>query len=135
MSCYLDDSVTRNAGRWCHLWADTEAELHELARKIYVRRDHFQPHDTLPHYNLKPSKRKFAIEAGAIPTSLRDWIRRRNQKEEWRYRYEERLGMLCAADAPTEDQKAIAEQEANQWLDSVKIALETQPFLALNVEG
>jgi hypothetical protein len=37
---------------------------------------------------------------------------------EWRYRYEERLAILVGKYAPTEAQKTIAEDEANQWLDS-----------------
>jgi hypothetical protein len=33
---------------------------------------------------------------------------------EWKYRYEERLGILCGDAEPTSEQKAIALKEANQ---------------------
>lgn len=38
------------------------------------------------------------------------------QQEEWDYRYQERLGMLCGADRPTLAQRETATTEANQWL-------------------
>lgn len=134
MSCYVDELFTaeskvpaafrvgkRSGHRWCHLWADTDTELHEFARKILLRRNWFRPHRTLNHYDLTPGKRRQAIAAGAIPVSLFDWLRRKHSKAEWRYRYEERLGILCGAAAPSPQAVAIAEQEANQWQDAQNI--------------
>lgn len=39
-------------------------------------------------------------------------------KTEWRYRYEERLGILMDGRPgdPTPDEKILARKEANQWL-------------------
>jgi hypothetical protein len=34
---------------------------------------------------------------------------------ERRYRMEERLGILCGADVPTDEQLEIAVREANEW--------------------
>lgn len=47
------------------------------------------------------------------------------QQAEWDYRYQERLGILCADQEPTAEQKAIAKAEADEWVrqDSLKINL------------
>lgn len=38
-------------------------------------------------------------------------------EEERRYRIEERLGIMCGSEAPTDEQLEIAIREANQWVD------------------
>lgn len=38
------------------------------------------------------------------------------QSEEYRYRYEERLGILCGSEEPTEAQIKMARDEADQWV-------------------
>jgi hypothetical protein len=50
-------------------------ELHLFASKIGMKREwiHNSKH---PHYDLTPSKRKLAIEYGAIETTARDWVRK-----------------------------------------------------------
>lgn len=55
-------------GASCHMLADNENELHELAAKIGMKRSWFQDGDThtMPHYDLVESKRKLAIKNGAI---------------------------------------------------------------------
>lgn len=35
--------------------------------------------------------------------------------DEARYRYEERLGMLCGTDTPTDEQRRTAWLEAKEW--------------------
>lgn len=35
--------------------------------------------------------------------------------DEARYRYQERLGMLCGSSEPTKEQEAIARMEADKW--------------------
>lgn len=72
----------RNGGRWSHLWAESEApdaveELHALAQRIGLRRSWFQAREGFPHYDVTPSRRAAAIRAGAVETSLREWIRAR----------------------------------------------------------
>lgn len=45
-------------------------ELHTLAAKIGLRRDWFQEEHTFPHYDLTASKRRLALQHGAIPIGL-----------------------------------------------------------------
>ena len=37
--------------------------------------------------------------------------------EEWMYRYQERLGILCGTNTPTEEEDRIARQEANEAIE------------------
>lgn len=72
-------AAKKHGKQWCHLWpADTTPEslqeLHEVAQKIGLKRSYFQNHKWFPHYDLVPSKRKLAIERGAIEKSLSEWI-------------------------------------------------------------
>lgn len=77
-----DSTPYRAAGaRWrfkqfCHLWADSVEELHEFAARIGMRREWFQPHRLLPHYDLTATRRREAIRQGAQPTSVADHLRR-----------------------------------------------------------
>lgn len=50
----------------CHMYADTPDELHEMAKKIGLRLEWFQPSPTLNHYDLTPSKRFLAVQNGAV---------------------------------------------------------------------
>jgi len=51
---------------WCHMWADSLTELHEVARKIGLKRSWFQDKQFNPHYDLTGRMRERAIKAGAI---------------------------------------------------------------------
>lgn len=54
---------------WCHLTADTEAELHEFAAQLGLRRSWFQKkseRDYRWHYDVTPPKRAQAIRLGAV---------------------------------------------------------------------
>lgn len=53
--------------------ADTEPELHAMAKTIGLKREWFQLQST-PHYDVSQSKRKLAIEHGALEISDRDLI-------------------------------------------------------------
>lgn len=70
MATYVDDLVDYGwkLGLSCHLLADAEEELHELAAKIGMKRSWFQDGDThaMPHYDLVASRRKLAVKKGAI---------------------------------------------------------------------
>lgn len=57
---------TRAHIRWCHLIADTPAELHAMATAIGLRREWAQTSSrgTL-HYDLVPTKRELALKHGA----------------------------------------------------------------------
>lgn len=62
----------------CHLLADSDEELHVLARRIGLRRSWFQQ-GSRPHYDLVPSKRILAVQRGAIELkgdSLREFMLR-----------------------------------------------------------
>jgi hypothetical protein len=69
MSVYVDKA--RNGYRnmvMCHMIADTFDELHTMAETIGVERRWFQPSPpySFPHYDIALTKRKLAIQNGAI---------------------------------------------------------------------
>lgn len=102
MTVYVDNfrataTVGRIRGRWSHLVADTEAELHAFALVLGLRRAWFQtckrkcapegvpcPHW---HYDVTDQKRSAAIEIyGATPITYRDLgnlIAARRRGEAW----------------------------------------------------
>ena len=91
MPVYVDDmrlpaTVEQYAGRWSHLTATTEPELHEFAFRIGLRPDWFQPQKFYPattpsgrphkwagqrkgtfHYDVTDPRRDMALALGAIP--------------------------------------------------------------------
>lgn len=74
MPVYIDDFFA-NYGRMkmCHMLADTDEELHSMADRIGIQRKWWQsPHKTSgSHYDIAISKRKLALEFGAIAISYR----------------------------------------------------------------
>lgn len=83
MAVYVDDVFAcprlakigqRAMLHWCHMWADTEPELHAMARRIGLRREWFQKHRVQDHYDLTPRKREAALRNGALSASLRKWL-------------------------------------------------------------
>jgi hypothetical protein len=68
------DSMRAQLGRMkmCHMFADTSAELHAMARRIGVARKWIQDEGTRrEHYDVCLSKRALAVEAGAREISNR----------------------------------------------------------------
>jgi hypothetical protein len=63
-------------GGVCHMTADTEYELHVMARKIGMKPHWFQPHST-PHYDLTASRRDLALQYGARFKPARESARER----------------------------------------------------------
>lgn len=62
---------------WCHLTADTEAELHAFAARLGLRRSWFQKksdRDYRWHYDIVPSKRSEAVRLGAQEISRREML-------------------------------------------------------------
>lgn len=71
MTVYVDD-VRHRFGRMimCHMWADTEAELLEMADRIGVQRKWIQrpPKASWLHFDVSVGKKTAAIAAGAVLT-------------------------------------------------------------------
>jgi hypothetical protein len=68
--------------RWCHMWADTPAdipELHRIAWSIGLHPSYFQDKPGFPHYDLVPNKRRIALKRGAVEKNLMEWL---HEKEE-----------------------------------------------------
>lgn len=72
MTVYVDRAIHRWRGQlWCHLFADTEEELHEFGKRIGMRRAWFQSDVRLPHYDINRNRRRLAVEAGAVEVDFR----------------------------------------------------------------
>lgn len=70
---------SRHDHQWCHMWCESgdEEALHALAASIGMKRQWFQRKPGFPHYDLVPTKRDRAIEAGAVETDLKEWLKAR----------------------------------------------------------
>jgi hypothetical protein len=67
--------------RWCHLTCDGNLEeLHVFAEKLGLRRSYFQPHATLPHYDLTPAKRAMAVRVGATEITALERLQKEREK-------------------------------------------------------
>ena len=51
-------------------------ELHGFARRLGLRREQFQDHGRLPHYDLRPEARKRALVMGAEAVGSKELFRR-----------------------------------------------------------
>lgn len=71
------------SGYWCHMISDTNDldELHAMADRLGLKRRWFQTDSSVPHYDLRDSKRRKAIEYGAREVGRREmgeiimWLR------------------------------------------------------------
>jgi len=71
----INPKARRYGVSWCHMWCDGDEEkLHDMADKIGLKRAYFQKHRVVSHYDLIPSKRRRAIEFGAIEMSYKTWL-------------------------------------------------------------
>lgn len=73
MTVYVDDMRARY-GRMvmCHMIADTDVELHDMAARIGIsRRWHQKPGTARSHYDIALSKRSLAMELGAVGITWR----------------------------------------------------------------
>ncbi len=78
---YVDPMKNRGWGyhgrdiQSCHLFTDGELdELHNFAIEIGMKISWFQTHNSVPHYDLTPSRRKSAVENGAKEVSQREAV-------------------------------------------------------------
>jgi hypothetical protein len=71
MAVYVDTG-RRRLGHMLmsHMLADTEAELHAMAKRIGVARRHYQG----DHYDICQASRAKAVKAGAIPITQREAV-------------------------------------------------------------
>lgn len=86
MSVFVDTMRARY-GRMimCHMFADTNEELHAMAAKIGVNRRWFQcpPKASWEHYDICLSKKAQAMQHGAIEIRWRDlpkWLEDKGRK-------------------------------------------------------
>lgn len=85
---YVDNMrATLGRMRMCHMIADSTAELLEMSDRIRVSRHWIQyPGTYREHFDICLSKRRLAIEAGAIEITAHDLvlrIRARNRGEQY----------------------------------------------------
>lgn len=62
-----------------HLTADTLDELHAFAKRLGLRREWFQDHRVMPHYDLTPKRFAAAVAAGAEVVSMRKQLKDRRR--------------------------------------------------------
>lgn len=77
MATYVDDAIWHWKGcKWCHLMADSEAELHCFAQRLGVHRLSYQgpPKTSAPHYDITGFERDRAIRLGAIPCGRAEMV-------------------------------------------------------------
>ncbi|WP_126223480.1 DUF4031 domain-containing protein [Burkholderia ambifaria] len=81
MTVYVDDMYLYPMGRlgrlkMSHMIASDEDELHAMAERIGVARKHWQPptRSSGSHYDICMSMRGLAINAGAIPVTIRQLV-------------------------------------------------------------
>lgn len=78
MTIYVDNAfIEHNNSKWCHLIGDTEKELHYFALMIGLELRWFQspPKVKYPHYDIVETKRKLAVQLGAVEVSTRELIK------------------------------------------------------------
>jgi Protein of unknown function (DUF4031) len=84
MAVYVDEPIWEWRGRrWCHLTADTSAELHEFAERLGLLRQWFQSKSGRPwhdHYDLPEDVRAQAIACGAQSLTNRQMGRRQTKR-------------------------------------------------------
>lgn len=88
MTCYVDRvQPYPDAGlrfpEYCHLLADTRAELHGMAELVGMPRRAFQDHAWRWHYDLPAPLREQAIALGARPVTMHEvgaLLRRRRRE-------------------------------------------------------
>jgi len=83
MSVYVDaigPVVMNKNWQWptaCHMIADTEDELHDMARYLNLLPQWVQKkNNNIPHYDLTENKRKQAVKLGCIEIGLQEMGKR-----------------------------------------------------------
>lgn len=77
MTVFVDDAEhPYGLMRMCHMMADEEAELHEMAGAIGVARKWFQGEASYPHYDICKSMRARAVALGAVEMTTKEMLTR-----------------------------------------------------------
>jgi hypothetical protein len=121
VTVYVDDvmikaTVGSISDRWCHLFSfdPDPTELHELAKRIGLRRVWFQDKDRTGrspwrnHYDVTRSRRKAAIRSGAVPITFREFAERLHEIRSKSMTFQQVLNgyvecALFASNAPGDD--------------------------------
>jgi Protein of unknown function (DUF4031) len=75
MAVHVDNERIPWRGKlWCHLVADSLAELHQFAARLGLKRAWFQEMASYPHYDVTTSVRERALALGALPSRKRQMI-------------------------------------------------------------
>jgi len=89
MSVYVGSKKVMWRGwTWYHLIADTVEELHEFAQSIGLKKEYYQNHRFMPHYDVTENKRTSAIKKGAIIMTIREEGEKIREAKEVRKRKE-----------------------------------------------
>jgi hypothetical protein len=76
VTVYVDNvripaTVGRHTSEWCHLVADSTAELEAFARRLGLRSSWIQhPGTWSEHYDLTAGKRRHAVALGAVEITI-----------------------------------------------------------------
>lgn len=91
MSVYVDNErIPLGRMKICHMMADTEEELHNMADTIGIGRHWFQ-NRRVPHYDICRKRRAQAIRAGAVEIDRKqtvelirrhDWLNKTTRKSQ-----------------------------------------------------
>lgn len=85
MAVYVDETKThqlpkygQKETRWCHMMTDQVKleELHEMAKKLGLKREWFQDHPLHPHYDMYGNKRSIAVLIGCVPLETMEMVKR-----------------------------------------------------------
>lgn len=93
----------------CHMFTDSVdlSELHEMALRIGMKRQWFQPHKVAPHYDLTASRRAQAVQLGAIE------VGRKEASQIWKARREATALQSMMAQAPAGEQTSFEDSSSN----------------------
>ncbi len=92
----VDQAIYLWRGRkWCHMTSDVSLEeLHAFAAQLGMKREWFQDHPKMPHYDITAEQRLIALKMGAIPAEgaqLLAWVAAPNDpRRAWRRALRER---------------------------------------------
>ncbi|WGG50468.1 DUF4031 domain-containing protein [Rugamonas sp. DEMB1] len=75
MASYVDNvAIEWRGNTWCHLVADSLDELHNVARRLGLKKEWFQANASYPHYDVTSQTRARALELGVLTGNRRQII-------------------------------------------------------------